>query len=88
MRGLYLNVSKSGLSLSVTFLLGLLRYTLNFGRNKRKRAIGIPGTGLSWMKETKNKENEVREITNMEPLDLCDETEYFYEAVDGSPSNQ
>jgi len=43
-RGLRVNLSKSGASLS----LGRPGATLNFGRRGTRATVGLPGTGLSW----------------------------------------
>ena len=43
-KGLRINLSKSGASLSV----GRPGATLNFGRRGTRATVGLPGTGLSW----------------------------------------
>ncbi len=43
-KGLYLNVSKSGTSLSV----GGRGATVNFGKHGTRTTVGLPGTGISY----------------------------------------
>jgi hypothetical protein len=46
--GLYLNVSKSGISTSI----GRRGATLNLSKRGARTTIGIPGTGISWQSPT------------------------------------
>ena len=61
--GVHLNLSKSGISLSV----GGAPLTVNFGRGIRRLTASLPGTGLSWsgrVGETKGRRERSRGHTH------------------------
>ena len=54
--GVHLNISKSGMSLSI----GGSPLTLNFGERARRITASLPGTGWSWSKQFGKGERERR----------------------------
>ncbi|MDE1487658.1 DUF4236 domain-containing protein [Xenorhabdus bovienii] len=66
--GVYINVSKSGISTSI----GGKGATINIGKNGTKATVGIPGTGLSYStklsgKKEASQQNLINEQAIPEP---------------------
>jgi hypothetical protein len=57
-KGLRINLSKSGASLSV----GRPGATVNVGRRGTRATVGVPGTGLSWSERIRPSERGARLI--------------------------
>lgn len=72
-KGLHVNVSKTGLSLSLSWLLGFLRWTSNFSSRGRKGTLGVPGTGMSWSKKTSPRHRNVSVNDDGVPQELADQ---------------